>query len=93
MVEYAVCNFINSTVGESRCCSEVIKKQFNENLVITKNDHKDFKNSNKCWICKKAYIEGDVNVRNNCHITVKYRDSAHSNCSIKVKLKFLSILK
>ena len=71
----------------------MIKKQFNENLVITKNDHKDFKNSNKCWICKKAYVEGDVNVRDNCHITVKYRDSAHINRSIKVKLKFLSILK
>ena len=70
-----------------------LKKQFNENLVLTNNVHEDFKNSNKCWICKKAYVEGDVKVRDNCHITVKYRDSAHSNCSIKVKLKFLSILK
>ena len=72
---------------------EVIKKQFNENLVITKNDHEDFKNSNKCWICEKAYVEGDVKVRDHCHITVKYRDSAHSSCSIKIKSKFLSILK
>ena len=42
--------------------------------------------SSKCWICEKAYVEGDVKVRDHCHITVKYRDSAHSNCSIKVKL-------
>ena len=93
VVEDAVCNFINNTVRESKCCSEVMKKQFNENLVITKNDHEDFKNSNKCWICKKTYVEGDVKVRDHCHITAKYGDSAHSNCSIKVKSKFLSILK
>ena len=93
MVEYAVCNFINNAATESKCCSELMKKQFNENLVITKNDHEDFKNSNKCWICEKAYVQGDVKVEDHCHITVKYRDSAHSNCSIKVKSKFLSILK
>ena len=93
MVEYAVCNFINNAATESKCCSELMKKQFNENLVITKNDHEDFKNSNKCWICEKAYVQGDVKVKDHCHITVKYRDSAHSNCSIKVKSKFLSILK
>ena len=93
MVEYAVCNFINNAATESKCCSELMKKQFNENLVITKNDHEDFKNSNKCWICEKAYVQGDVKVKDHCHITVKYRDSAHSNCSIKVKSKFLSVLK
>ena len=81
MVEYAVCNFINNTVRESKCCSEVMKKQFNQNLVITKNDHEDFRNSNNCWICKKVYVEGDVKVRD-CHITVKYRNSALSNCNI-----------
>ena len=93
MVEYAVCNFINNAATESKCCSELMKKQFNENLVITKNDHEDFKNSNKCWICEKAYVEGDVKVRDHCHITVKYRDSAHSSCSIKIKSKLQSILK
>ena len=29
-------------------------------LMITKKDNEDFKNSNNCWICEKAYVAGDV---------------------------------
>ena len=28
-----------------------MKKHFNIELVITKEDNEDFKNSTKCWIC------------------------------------------
>ena len=27
---------------------------------MTERDHEDFNNSTKCWICKKAYEEGEV---------------------------------
>ena len=29
---------------------------------------------------------GDVKLRDHCHITGKYRGSAHGNCNINVKL-------
>ena len=77
MVEDAVCNFIDNTVRESKCCSEV-KKHCNKELVITKKDNEYLKNCFNCCICEKVYVEG--------HITGKYRDSAHSDCIIKVKL-------
>ena len=53
---------------------------------MTKKDVIDFENSTKCWICDKACVFGDIKVRHNCHITGKYRGSAHRECNIKVKL-------
>ena len=47
---------------------------------MTKEDHEDFKNSTKCWICDNSYIDNDVKVRGHCHITEKYRGSAHRDC-------------
>ena len=42
---------------------------------------------NKCWIFDTAYVDGDVKVRDHCHITGKYRGSAHRcYCNINIKL-------
>ena len=41
--EDVVCNFKESMVKESKCCSEVTKKHCKKKLVITKNDKDDFK--------------------------------------------------
>ena len=40
-----------------------MKKQFNKELVMIKNNFEDFQNSTKWWICDNDYIDGDVNVR------------------------------
>ena len=72
-------------IEESKYCSEVIKKPFNE-LVMTKEDNEDLKNSTKCWICGNDYIDNDVRVRDHCHVTGKYRGSAHRHCNINLKL-------
>ena len=73
-------------IEESKYCSEVMKKHFNKELVMTKEDNEDFKNSTKCWICDNDYVDNDVKVRDHCHITGKYRGSAHRDCNINVKL-------
>ena len=62
-------------IEESKYCSKVMKKHFNKELVMTKEDNEDFKNSTKCWICVNDYIDTDVKVRGLCHITGKYRGS------------------
>ena len=77
--EDAVCNFVNNTVEESKYCSEVMHGPFNKELVITKKDDEDFKNSNKCYIFQKFFVQGDVIVRNYCHVTGKYRGFANSD--------------
>ena len=35
----AVCNFISSMIGESKYCSDVMKKTFNKELVMTKEEN------------------------------------------------------
>ena len=37
-------------------------------LVMTKEDNEDFKNSTKCWICHNDYIDGDVKLRDHCRM-------------------------
>ena len=53
---------------------------------MTKKDNEDFENSTKCWICNNDYIDINVKVKFHCHITGKYRGSAHRDCNIKVTL-------
>ena len=42
--EDVVYNFINSMIEESKYCSDVMKKNFNKELVMTKKDNEDFGN-------------------------------------------------
>ena len=55
-------NFISSVIKESKYCSDVIKTNFNKELVTTKEDKKDFESSTKCWICDNDYID-DVKIK------------------------------
>ena len=84
--EDAVHNFISSMIEESKYCIDVMKKHFNKELVMTKKDNEDFENSATYWIFNNDYIDNDVKVRDHCHVTGKYRGSAHRDCNINVKL-------
>ena len=72
-------------IKESKYCSDVIKKHFKKELVMTNEDSEGFKNSTKCWICDNDCIYNDVKVRYHYHITGKYTSSAHRDCNINVK--------
>ena len=54
--------------------------------MIVKKDNEDFENSTKWCICDNDYIDNDVKLRDHCHITGKYKGSAHRDCNINVKL-------
>ena len=53
---------------------------------MTKEINQNLKNSTKYWICDIDYIDGDVRVKDHCHITGKYEGSVHRDCNINVKL-------
>ena len=53
---------------------------------MTKEDDGDFEDSTKCCICDNTYADANAKVKDHCHITVKYRGSAHRDCNINVKL-------
>ena len=73
-------------IKESKYCSDVMKKYFNKELEVTKEDNGNFKKSTKWWICDNDYIDNDVKVRDSCRITRKYRGTAHRDCNINLKL-------
>ena len=57
--------------------SDVMQNILNKELVMTKKENEDIESSTKCWICDNNYIDGNIIVRDHCHITGKYRGSAH----------------
>ena len=73
-------------IKESKYCSEVMTKNYNKELVMTKEDNEDFKNSTKCWICDNDYVNNDVKVRDHCQINGKCRGSTHRHRNINLKL-------
>ena len=64
----------------------MIKMHFNKNLVMSGEEDERFQLSNSCWICDKLFDVEDDKVRDHCHITGKYRDTAHWNCNVNLKL-------
>ena len=73
----AVYRFIKTILKEYDHCKKVIRKHFNKNLPMSEKDEQIFQSSNKCWICDKLFDVVDNKVRDHCHITGKYRVSAH----------------
>ena len=53
---------------------------------MSAEDEERFQLSNNCWRCNKLFDARDNKVRHHCHITEKYRGSAHWSCNIKFKL-------
>ena len=53
---------------------------------MTEKDQEGFSNPTKCWICKNAYKEGEVKVKDYNHITGKCRRSTHQEYSLSLGL-------
>ena len=60
-------------VEECTNCSDVMKNHFSKEFSIAKKDNEDFEHFDN------VYFDEDVNVRDHCHITGKYRDSAYKD--------------
>ena len=84
--ENAVYNFMEKMIEEVEWCKSIIKKHFNKPLVMTEKNKLDFESAKYCHICKNRYSEEDICVRDHCHITGKYRGSAHQDCNLKLRL-------
>ena len=81
----AVYKFIVKLLEEEKWCKKTMKKHFNKLLEITKEET-EFKLSDSCHICGIKHKPCDINVRDHCHITGKYRGSAHQKCNMNYKL-------
>ena len=84
--EKAVYKFMNAMLSEVRYCKKVMKECFDKPLKMTKYDEEQFEKADKCHICEKKYNKTDVRVRDHCHVTGKYRGSAHNDCNLNFAL-------
>ena len=57
-----------------------MKKHFNKNLI--KSEEK--KNFNRVIPVEKLLIDDDERVRDHCHVTGKFRRTAHWSCDINL---------
>ena len=84
--EDCIQKFMKDMFEEVKNCQEVIREHFNKPLIMSKKDKKAFYNAKRCHICKKKYREDEEPVRDHCHVTGKYRGSAHQSCNLKLQI-------
>ena len=84
--EKAVYKFMENILEEVKYCKRVMKKYFNKPLRMTEENEQEFKKATTCHICDKKYTEKDIQVRDHCHITGKFRGSAHQECNLKLRI-------
>ena len=51
---------------------------------MTKEDEDNYRNLEICWICDQKIIKDKV--RDRCHITSKFRGTAHKECNSKLRI-------
>ena len=78
--------FMKCMFEEVKNCQSIIRDNFNKPLKMTGEDEKAFKKATHCHICEKKYKVDDVTVRDHCHVTGKYRGSAHQTCNLKLQI-------
>ena len=84
--EDCIQKFMKCMFEEVKNCQSIIRDNFNKPLKMTDEDEKSFKEATHCHICEKKYRVDDVSVRDHCHVTGKYRGSAHQSCNLKLKI-------
>ena len=84
--ENAVYKFMENMLEEVNWCKQTMEKRFKKPLIMTKENETDFQKAIKCHICDIKYTNKDIRVRDHCHITGKFRGSAHQDCNLKLKI-------
>ena len=80
--ENAAYEFIKAILKEFEYCKKGMKKYFNKNLIMSEKEEEQFQMSNVCWICEKLIDNDDEKVRDHCHVSGKFRGTAHRSCNI-----------
>ena len=49
---------------------------------LTHDQKAVYRQATECHICEKSIFPGQIKVRDHCHLTGKYRGSAHKECNL-----------
>ena len=85
-VKTLLMNLLKQFLKNISTVKKMVKKHFNKNLIMSKEEEYLFQPSNSCWICKKLIIHDDEKVRDHCHIASNFRGAAHWDCNINFQL-------
>ena len=84
--ENAAYEFIKAILKEYKYCKKIMKEYFNKHLIMSEEEEHLFPKSNSCWICKKFIDNNEKKLRDDCHITGKFRGAAHQKCNANFQL-------
>ena len=63
-----------------------MRNHFNKHLIMSEKEEEKFQSSSTCWISEKLIDDDDEKVRDHCHVTRKFRGTAHWSCNINLQL-------
>ena len=87
--EMTIHKFMKDMLDEVKYCKKIAKDHFTKPIEMTNEDKESFRSAKECHICKIPYGANDnFNniVRDHCHVTGKYRGSAHEFCNLNFQL-------
>ena len=84
--ENSISYFMLDMLSEVEYCRKMIATEFQKPLQMTDEEEELFKAAEECHICERKYKKTDIRVKDHCHITGKYRGSAHQDCNLILKL-------
>ena len=82
----SVNKFIKAIPKENEYYKKMMKKHFNKNLVMSVENERNFKSSNRCWIWNKLFTQEENRVRDHDYVTGQYKASAHWSCNVNLRL-------
>ena len=74
--ENSAYEFINAIFKKYKYCKQIMKKHFDKNLIMSKEEYL-FQQSNSCWICGKLIDNDDEKVRDHCHVIGENLEEQH----------------
>ena len=87
--EMTIHKFMKDMLDEVKYCKKIAKDHFTKPIEMTNEDKESFRLAKECHICKIPYgAKDNFNniVRDHCHVTGKYRGSAHEFCNLNFQL-------
>ena len=85
--ENAAYKFIEAILKEHQYCKKVMRKHFHKNLIMSEKEEEQLQSSNICSTSEKLIDDDDEKVRDQFHVTGKFRGAAHWSCNTQLTKK------
>lgn len=70
---------------ENQCMAVLLNPQ---RMIMTTEDTRKFQNAKECYLCRKAFHNQELKVRDHDHVTGKFRGAAHQVCNLLLRRQY-----